>query len=394
MSVVHRLLLLTCLSACAGVPRSTSLVSAQPRPAASRVFTRVMLLESESVTSAGVSVGDVDGDGDLDVMLAKGRHWPLNNIVFRNDSQGHFTGSPVTDAPDRTYTAALADLDGDGDLDLVVSNDRPDRKLVYMNDGRGNFSVASTFGEPEWSTRYVTVADVNGDARPDIIVANRSSNPANPKPSFVCLNDSHGAFPACSALATQSATITVAADLDGDGRIDLFVPHRDGGQSLVFWNDGSGTFAAMPTPVGPAHSNIRAAAVADIDGDGKLDLVIGDANTGLFIQLNRGGRSFADRVPIAGSEGSPYSIGAADLNQDGLLDIVVGNDESPGAIFFNQGGGDRLLFTHSTWNDGKGSVYGLTIADLDGDGWPDIVAARSDAPNGVWFNSPASIRER
>lgn len=76
----------------------------------------------------------------------------------------------------------------------------------------------------------------------------------------------------------------------------------------------------------------------------------------------------------------------ANLNKDGLPDIVVGNDESPGAIFFNQGGGSRLLFTHASWNDGKGAVYGFKIADLDGDGWPDIVAARSEAPNGVWFN--------
>lgn len=357
-----------------------------------RSFDRVLLLEAQGETSAGVSLGDVDRDGDLDIVLAKGRHWPLNNIVLRNDGRGHFVGDPVADAPDRTYTAALADLDGDNDLDLVVSNDRPDRKLVYLNDGKGYFKVASTFGDADWSTRYVTVADLNGDGRPDLIAANRGSDPAKPRPSYVCLNDGKGGFPACSGLPTQSATIIVASDFDGDGSVDLFVPHRDGGQSLLFWNDGRGTFSAPPAGVGPASSTIRAAAAADIDGDGTKDIVVGDAKTGLFIYLNKGARMFAEPVMQGTAASAPYSIGIADLNKDGTLDIVVGNDNAPGVVYFNEGAGKSLKFSPVSWNDGKGAVYGLAIGDLDGDGWPDIAAARSDAPNGVWFSTAVSSK--
>ena len=365
-------------------------MSAQPsrsaRIAEPRTFDRVLLLEAQGETSAGVSLGDVDRDGDLDVVLAKGRHWPLNNLVLRNDGKGHFTGDPVADAPDRTYTAALADLDGDGDLDLVVSNDRPDRKLVYLNDGKGYYRVASTFGDADWSTRYVTVADLNGDGRPDLIAANRGGDPSKPRPSFVCLNDGKGAFPRCSALPTQSATIIVASDFDGDGTIDLFVPHRDGGQSLMFWNDGRGVFSAPPVPVGPSSSTVRAASSADIDGDGANDIVVGDAKTGLFVYLNQGARGFAAPFALGSASSAPYSVGIADLNRDGTPDIVVGNDNAPGVIYFNQGAGKALTFLATLWNDGKGAVYGLAIGDLDGDGWPDIAAARSDAPNGVWFS--------
>ncbi|MCX6021131.1 MAG: VCBS repeat-containing protein, partial [Chloroflexi bacterium] len=189
-----------------------------PAPAELRSYDRVLLLESVSETSASVSLGDIDGNGTLDVVLAKGRHWPLNDLILRNDGHGKFTTELLADAPDRTYSAALADLDGNGTLDIVVSNDRPDKKLVYKNDGKGHFTVSGAFGEPEWSTRYVTVADLNGDNRPDLIVANRSSNPNAPKPSYVCLNDGKGGFPTCEPLATQSATIIVAADLDGDGK--------------------------------------------------------------------------------------------------------------------------------------------------------------------------------
>jgi hypothetical protein len=354
-----------------------------------RSFKRVLLLESTSETSASVSIGDVDANGTPDVVLAKGRHWPLDNVVLRNDGKGHFTSENLADAPDRTYSAALADLDGDGDLDIVVSNDRPDRKLVYHNDGTGKYHVAGTFGQPDWSTRYVTVADLNGDERPDLIVANRSSNPADPRPSFVCLNDGRGAFPACEPLATQSATIIVAADLDGDGRIDLFVPHRDGGQNLIFWNDAAGRFTAAGTPVGPAASHIRAAAAADIDGDGVRDLVVGDENDGLFLYAGAGRRTFASPVRLDASTGAPYALGVADLNRDGRPDIVVGRQEAVGSIFFNEGG-SQPMFSEASWNDGQGTVYGVAIADLDGDGWPDIAAARSDAPNGVWFSGPVA----
>jgi hypothetical protein len=356
--------------------------------AEARSFDRVKLLEEKGGTSASVSLGDIDRDGDLDIVLARGRHWPLDNLILRNDGKGNFTTSKLPAEADRTYSAALADLDGDGSLDLVVSNDRPDKKVIYLNDGRGNFRTAGTFGRPEWSTRYITVADLNGDGRPDIIVANRSSNPAKPVPCFVCLNDGKGGFPTEIPLPTQSATIIVAADLDGDGKIDLFVPHRDGGQSLIFWNDGTGKFSAAPVKVGPKQSTIRAAVAADIDGDGIVDLVVGDAKDGMFIYRGKGQRAFEEPLPIGEKSGAPYSIGVMDLNRDGKLDLVVGRQEARGSVFFNQGSVKKFTFAEASWGDGQGTVYGLALGDLDGDGWPDIVAARSEAPNGIWFSGP------
>jgi len=176
--------------------------------------------------------------------------------------------------------------------------------------------------------------------------------------------------------------------LDGDKTIDLFIPHRDGGQSLIFWNDGTGRFSAAPAPVGPKTSSVRAAAAADLDGDGVVDLVVGDAKTGMYIYCGQGRRAFAAPVALGEKSGAPYSIAVRDLDRDGQPDIVVGRQDAPGSVFFNRSTAASLRFDPVPWGDGQGAVYGVAVGDLDGDGWPDIAAARSDAPNGVWFSGP------
>lgn len=107
--------------------------------------------------------------------------------------------------------------------------------------------------------------------------------------------------------------------------------------------------------------------------------------------FNRGSRQFGEPVQLPGPPRIPYALALADLNRDRQLDVVVGFVESPGAVYFNEGKG--RTFQEVPWNDGKGVVYGMVFSDVDGDGWPDIIAARSDAPNAIWFgNKPAPGR--
>jgi len=350
-------------------------------------FDRVVPLERTSETSANVSIGDVDGDGKLDIVLAKGRHWPLVDRVLIGDGAGSFEpGYDLGATSDRSYSGRLVDLDRDGDLDVVISNDAPDPKRVYLNDGKGRFRVGSTFGDPKWPTRNATVADIDGDGLPDIVVANRGdSTTAN----YVCLNRGAGRFDAdCNAFSREPATTITAADFNRDGRIDLAVPFRDRGQSRVYLAAPGGTFdTARTTPFGPPNAAIRMTEAGDLDGDGRLDIVAIDERVGTTIYFGRPTGGFSDGILVAGATPTPYALAVADVNGDGKPDIIVGNVEAPSAVFFNDGTGRK--FHTIRVGDDKGTVYGFAVADLNRDGTVDIAAARSDAPNVVYFGQRA-----
>lgn len=372
-------------------------------------FDRVLLLETTSETSANVGIGDLNGDGNLDILLVKGRHWPLMSRALLGDGQGHFLPAyNLGKARYRSYSGRLVDIDGDSDLDVVLSNDAPDPKVIYLNDGKGHFSIGSTFGRPEWATRNATVADLNSDGRPDIIVANRDDkNPAN----YVCLNSGNGRFnSSCVLFSRESATTITAADFNHDGLIDLAVPNRDGGQSYVYLGGVNATYSNLKRiPFGPADSTIRMTEVADFNLDGLLDIVaIDDERRGVTIYFGQKDRTFSPGTALNSGGATPYAIAAKDLNSDGLIDIIVGHVEASSTIYFNNFPrnvqpsstapstlplipAERLdiaPWTSVNFGDNKGTVYGFAIADVNRDGLPDIAVARSDAPNAIYFASP------
>jgi hypothetical protein len=362
------------------VQANSSKASAIPR------LTREVLLETTSETSANVSLGDVNGDGHLDVVLAKGRHWPLVDRVLLGDGQGRFpTAYDLGAASDRTYSGLLVDLDGDGDLDVVISNDRPDPKLVYLNDGKGRFQAGTTFGKPEWSTRNASVADLNGDGLPDIVVANRTGGGTGA--NYVCLNRGAGRFDEdCVEFSQESATTITPADFNRDGRIDLVVPHRDGGQSYLYMNEGGAGPIFRKVPFGPADAAVRVSEAADLDVDGRVDIVTVGERSGVTIFFGQEGEKFAPGVPAYAAPKVPYAVAVGDVNRDGAIDILVGNVEAPSDLLLNDGSGRG--YSPVPFGDDKGTVYGFALGDVDRDGHIDVAAARSGAPNVLYLAEP------
>jgi len=361
-------------------------VAENPEVAGSRSFQRQMALEDSGATSANVSVGDLDGDGHLDVVLVKGRHWPLENRILLGGGKGGFqTPYSLGGPPDRSYSGDLVDLDGDGDLDVVVSNDDPDPKRVHLNRGDGTFEVSSTFGRGEWPTRHIAVVDLNGDRLPDVVLANRYGQASGP--SYICFGTPGGGFGEdCPEISTGSATTITAGDVNGDGAMDLVVPHRDGGQSYVLLNDGTGRFPER-RPFGPPDAAIRSARPSDMNGDGIVDLAVIDQRTGPAVLWGRADGSYTVPVPLGDSGATPYALAVADLDRDGRPDVIVGHVQATPVVYFNEGAGS---FTPVSFGDAEGTAYGFAFGDVDEDGFLDIAMARSDAPNMLYFGGAAA----
>ena len=177
--------------------------------------------------SASVDLGDIDGDGDLDAVIANGRHWPEENLVFKYERRGFNTMKILGAEHATSYAAELADMDNDGDLDIVEVNDNAPHKL-YLNDGNGNFEFYSTFSDYS-NGRNVAIGDLDNDGYLDIIVCNRGAR--NP----LCFNNGDLTFTCKELITENNSTIDIAiADIDADGLVDIILANRDNNMNTAY----------------------------------------------------------------------------------------------------------------------------------------------------------------
>lgn len=273
---------------------------------------------------------DVNGDGQPDLVTANNSGNSLT--VLTNDGNGNFVlaATVPTGTPSAPHSVAAADLFGRGRPDLISANSQAATFTVWTNNGGGNFASCTTFnvGTPQMTVpQWVTTADVNGDGKPDIIGACNNSGTA----LFVWTNNGAGGFASAPvpfiSAATQGSLCVVAADVNGDGKPDLVL---DTGQVTVLTNNGSGGFVVSGGyPVGLSPYAVVA---GDVDGDGHVDLITcNQGNNTLTVLTNDGTGNFGSNTTVNVGSG-PESLTAADVNGDGRLDLISGNWNSPGGM--------------------------------------------------------------
>ncbi len=347
----------------------------------------------------GIIAGDVDNDGDVDVLLCNCGP----NALFLNNGNGTFTDVSKKAGIDRdgwSSGGAMLDFDNDGDLDIYVANYgkwklpdddeycgdknrgiriyctpqtvRPVKHFFYRNNGDGTFTdvydkvfidpaTRAPRGRDDGRGFGAVAADFDGDGRVDLYVPNDMS------PNFLFLNRGDGTFEDATEASgaafdakgrAQSSMGADAEDVDGDGRPELLVTNFEGEYNTLYRNLGGGRFLDVGFESGMARDSLPwigwGTALADFDGDGWPDNFVScghvDDNLRLFgrpvdheqpalLFLNLGGKGFRLATREAGPyfEGRHVGRGAAfgDLDDDGDVDIVLNHKDGPAALLRN-----------------------------------------------------------
>jgi len=334
---------------------------------------------------SSVAVADVNGDGIPDLIVA---NYGSNSVsVLLGNGNGTFQPQKTFATGSGPMSVAVADVNGDGKPDLVVANDGSSTVSVLLGNGNGTFLPQKSFATG-YGPISVAVTDVNGDGKPDLIVTNGGSYYYPGDTVSVLLGNGDGTFKTQQTFATGYIPASVAvADINGDGKPDLVianygVPSLYGsnlpGTVSVLLGNGNGTF--KPQQTFGAGDYPQFVTVSDVNGDGKPDLIV--ANTGSYyspgynvsVLLGNGNGTFQTQQ-IFDTGNRPASVAVADANGDGKPDLIVANYSS-NSVSVLLGNGNGTFQSQQIFATGK-SPDSVAVSDVNEDGRPDLVVANS-----------------
>ncbi len=334
----------------------------------------------------GAAVADFTGDGVPDLLTSDVALLPGLGL-------GRF-GAAVPIAGLSGERIVGGDWNGDAKIDLALTTSSQLR--IALGNGNGTFAAPATFALPAGSPtfrRFPLVVDVNSDGKPDLVVANPGHFDALDGSLSVFVNNGNGTFTPRPDVPLGSQAVWIAAgDVNGDGKPDLVVANlgkfgQTNGSIFVMLGDGNGGFTAGQV----LRSGIEpdSVGVADLNGDGKLDVVavvqapVFDWNLNVFLGNGAGG--FGDAVVVALPQDLITGLRLADLDLDGRPDVVVSLDGTKLGLLRNRGDGsfDPPVLVDA----GGGNTGSVVLADLNRDGRPDIVVATSIGLVNVLLNA-------
>jgi hypothetical protein len=355
------------------------------------------------VRAAGFA--DFDGDGRVDLALASD---PANAVhLFPGDGAGRFGPAPRALAGSGAQAVAAADFDGDGVSDLAVANALSNDVSILPAAGGGAFGAETRVPLPGEGAFAIAAADLNEDGAPDLVVLqdNRFFVTDRKGEYAVLLNAGDGSFffHQRGALGVAPAAMALG-DLDGDGRPDLAVAHRAtaaaAGHVAVLQGRRDGTFAGGEKYL--AGASVLAVALADLDGDGRRDLIAAEGSgtclgsARIWILASRGGLAleFFDLLPVLSVTG----LLAADSDGDGDTDLALTQCTDDAGPFYTRyrNRGDGRFDAIDTELSPLGLVAGPRARDLDLDTRPDVIVRGESAgalwlPSGALFGAPGRI---
>jgi hypothetical protein len=283
---------------------------------------------------------------------------------------------------------AAGDLNGDGNLDLVVANSGDNAVSVFLGNGNGTFQPGVTYSVGSYPF-FVATGDFNGDGLSDLAVANQNDHSIS-----ILVGNGDGTFkPAVAYLVgtTDVANLAVG-DFNKDGKLDLAATNPSSDTVSILIGNGDGSFQApVAYPTGNLGDHPIAVTAFDFNGDGNLDLAVTNLNAKtVAILLGNGGGTFQAAVPYSTTTGffiGPSAMTTGDFNGDGKIDLAI-TDQDDNTASILLGNGDGTFQSPLEFPTGNFAV-GVAAGDFNGDGRLDLaVASHNDNTVSVLLHLP------
>ncbi len=356
------------------------------------LFVAPLTFEAGGASPLSVAIADVIGDGKPDLVVANrysGADEAYVAVLLGNGDGTFQSAVSYPSGGKQASSVAVVDLNHDGKLDIVVSHESSPVIGVLLGHGDGTFEPRVAYASGSTDSYSMAVGDLNEDGKLDVVAIAMNGPSVS-----ILLGNGDGTLqpPVLLSAGVVGRSITVA-DVNGDGKADLIIGGYPSYQSTgaivgVLLGNGDGTFQAPLTFMIDASAGwVSSVAVGDLNQDGKADIVAVDYATSsskLAVLLGNGDGNFAPAVTYDPGAGYAWNAVITDVNGDGKPDVAV--DDWYGTVSVFMGKGDGTLSAAVTFDVPIGAVS-IQAADVNGDGRPDVVVPDSSASVNVLLNN-------